>query len=425
MKALIIFLLLVLSGLSAFSDDSTRTFNDLYQEGITAYRAGDYDTFVDRFEEIIKQRPDHPASLYNLACGYALKGDHKKSLAYLKKLAARGIDMGAEADSDFESLRDTDEFRKLVASLQYLREPVNNSRVAFTIPEQSLFPEGIAFDPIKKHFYLGSIYRRKIIRIAPDGSAESFVDDKQDGLLAVLGMRVDPVRRILWACCTGSGNMIDKQPGDDTLAGLFAYSLEDGRLIKKYILNDSVVHDLNDVAIYTDGRAYVTDSRTGAVFMADLIKDTLKTVIEAGIFIGSNGIDFTPDGKYLFVADYGSTLYRIKMSDLSLKEIKCPGKNSLYGIDGLYFYDGDLVAIQNGIRPHRVIRLRLNGSLDKVKKCDIIEMNHPDFAEPTTGAIAGDEFYYIANSQIQLLNSNWTELPSERLKNTVILKTDL
>lgn len=77
---------------------------------------------------------------------------------------------------------------------------------------------------------------------------------------------------------------------------------------------------------------------------------------------------------------------------------------TLLGIDGLYFYKGKLIGVQNGVAPRRVVRIHLNKSLDRAERLEVIEANNPVFDEPTLGVIVNDTFYFIANSQWGLVD---------------------
>ena len=71
----------------------------------------------------------------------------------------------------------------------------------------------------------------------------------------------------------------------------------------------------------------------------------------------------------------------------------------LGGIDGLYWYDGTLVVIENGMHPQRVLRLTLSAEGSTITKVMPIAVAHPAFRLPTYGTVAGDALYFIANSQ--------------------------
>jgi sugar lactone lactonase YvrE len=58
----------------------------------------------------------------------------------------------------------------------------NPLEIAYTISENDLIPEGIAYDPARKNFYVSSTFKRKIIRIDANGRATDFTQEAQDGL---------------------------------------------------------------------------------------------------------------------------------------------------------------------------------------------------------------------------------------------------
>lgn len=49
-----------------------------------------------------------------------------------------------------------------------------------------------------------------------------------------------------------------------------------------------------------------------------------------------------------------------------------------------------------------MVRYHLDEGASAVSKVEVVESEHPLFIQPTTGVIAGKDFYYIANSQLQL-----------------------
>ena len=49
--------------------------------------AGDYDAYVAELEDALRRRPDHPATLYNLACAEALAGRDDDAVAHVRRAA--------------------------------------------------------------------------------------------------------------------------------------------------------------------------------------------------------------------------------------------------------------------------------------------------------------------------------------------------
>ena len=67
----------------------------------------------------------------------------------------------------------------------------------------------------------------------------------------------------------------------------------------------------------------------------------------------------------------------------------------------------------------------LNESLDSITSKKVIERNNPLFDFPTTGEIAGNEYFYIANAQLRSFDEEGYVFPEEKLDSVFILKTDL
>ncbi len=70
--------------------------------------AGDYDAWAAELAAALERRPDHPATLYNLACAEALAGRADDALAHLRRALELRPDLEATArdDDDLVSLRD-------------------------------------------------------------------------------------------------------------------------------------------------------------------------------------------------------------------------------------------------------------------------------------------------------------------------------
>jgi hypothetical protein len=96
-----------------------------------------------------------------------------------------------------------------------------------------------------------------------------------------------------------------------------------------------------------------------------------------------------------------------------------------YG-DGLYLYEDDLVAItghREGDRVvNRVIRIGLSDEMNRITGIQVLDRDHPLYAIPTTGALVGDELYYIATAQFDAIDQDGNLAPWEDLSDTIILK---
>ncbi|MCA1557647.1 MAG: hypothetical protein LC731_03800, partial [Acidobacteria bacterium] len=165
----------------------------------------------------------------------------------------------------------------MLLSVCLLSSAQEQSHVAFRIADGELIPEGIAYDPRTRVFYIGSTYKRKIVSMDSKGVVRDFTNEAQDGLLGVLGMKVDIKRRLLWAISSNAGReMPGKGLSTDCLgcSAVFKYDLRTGKLIKKYALhNKPNAHFLNDLTINSGGDAFITDTMTGNIYLISRGKD--------------------------------------------------------------------------------------------------------------------------------------------------------
>lgn len=377
--------------------------------------------------------PDEPDILYALAKAEALTGDSQAALKRLSRVVAMGYGVGAETDPAFASLTSLPAFRALAPAMAENGKPLTHSTPAYTVAEADLIPEGIAWDPGTRSLFLGSLSKHKILVIAPDGKVRDFVPSGRDGLPLVLGMKVDRDRtpRSLWAC-TSEG---DPAQGENTSrrSFLFRFDLETGKTLQKIPSPPGGRHLFNDLAIARSGDLYLTDSEEGTFYRLPAGTELLERLVPADTLVYPNGIALSDDGRFLYVAHAGGIL----VWDVAKRRtfpLAAPDGVALGGIDGLSFWRGALIGVQNGTKPHRIALFALAPSLDRVTGARVVERGNPLFDIPTTGAVAersdgknvGDaDYYFMANTQLRALGPGGVVKEPEKRKPVVILKLDL
>jgi len=397
-----------------------------YRLGVAAYQRKDYLGFLENMKKALELEPDSPLLIYNMAAASALVGNKEDALSHLSRLASMRVFMDAAGDSDFDSMKETPEFKAIVERLRALKTRVGASTTAFTLPEKDLITEGVALDPVSGDFFVSSVHQRRIVRVSRKGKPKDFIASKQDGLWAVLGMKVDAERRTLWACSSSVPQMIEGTPEEPARGTLFRFDMDTGALKGKYALGGGAEgHDCNDLTVGSRGDVFVSDNRAGEIATLPAGSQELAVLIPAGTLRSPQGLAFTPDEKTLYVAEYGRGLSRIDLAAKTATPLSHPADLPLQGIDGLLWWKGGLIAIQNGITPHRVVRLDLSAAGDAVTGSRILEMSNPSFDEPTLGVVAGKTLYYVANSQWSRFDKNGAIFPMNRLAEPVILKLEL
>jgi len=359
-----------------------------------SYRAGDFEGFVRELEQALALNPASLYTRYNLACGYARTGRPDEAIDLLEGLVAAKVDFGMANDADLESLQGRPEFSRLVTRLEAGMAPVSNSRPRYTVEQLGLMPEGIAADPATGRLFFGSMRSGDIFVLDRDNRLSRFATVEHDGVRrAAVGMTVDSGRGLLWS--TGTSFFMNEDFDEESPApsGLFAFDLETGEPRGQHFApGDS--EGFNDVAVSPTGEVWATGA---ALRRLDEESGRMVTVdVDPPVF-GSNGIAFTPDGRTLFVSSYPVGLIAIDTASGRSRTVSAPPDTPLYGVDGLYWHRGDLVAIQNGIQPWRLLRLQLDEERTAVEAVRIIEFANPDIL-PMTGAILDDEIHYIGRA---------------------------
>lgn len=305
----------------------------------------------------------------------------------------------------------------LVASLGTLpgvaaARPAPGLELFTTIAEPDMIPEGIAFDPATKILYVGSIRKRKIVAVSPEGRVRDFVPSARDGLWSVLGMKIDADRRTLLACSEVDRGMEEYAPADAGKSAVFEFDLATGRTLHVYRA-PAGRHLFNDLAL-THGAIWVTDSEAGCVWKIDRRNGTVARFAPAGRFVYPNGIALEPGQRMLFVADDRS-IWSVDLVSEKRRELPHPVRTKLGQADGLYFDRGALIAIQNGSSPTRIVRFSLTPALDRVTGEMALAEDDPRLPEPTTGAIAGDVMYLVGDAQLRAVGKDGTLWPREKL----------
>jgi DNA-binding beta-propeller fold protein YncE/sugar lactone lactonase YvrE len=303
----------------------------------------------------------------------------------------------------------------------------SRSRVAFTIAEPDLVPEGIAHDAATGTFFVGSTYKRKIVAVDRHGTARDFTTEGQDGLLGVVGMKVDVARRRLWVAASDAGvNMPMKGMDARTLgrSSVFLYDVETGKLLRRHWLGGpGEQHFLNDLVVAACGDVYITDSKAGAIYVIREDRDKLELFVEPGQIPGANGIALSEDERSLIVA-WARSLAVVDVASRRVTRLETP----IIHADGLAMYKGDVVAVQPWEQGRVVARYALSRARDRIEKETIVELDHPELSQPTTGVVIEGELFYIANSQLQLfralVRSDGT-FPASPLRGVVVLRVKL
>lgn len=207
----------------------------------------------------------------------------------------------------------------------------------------------------------------------------------------------------------------------DGVSAVFAFDIATGKLVQRYALPaDGKPKAPNDFAIGENGDVYVTDSLGSGIYKIRAGGTSVEQLVAPGVFRSPQGLGFGPSGR-LYVADWGYGLFWVDAGG-QRHEVDGPADASLLGIDGLVLRGREIFVTQNGIEPPRVTRLELDAAGDRVERARILDMNDPEFAEPTLGVLVGDDFYIIGKSQWGQFDEKTGAFDPAKLQEPAVLK---
>ncbi len=283
--------------------------------------------------------------------------------------------------------------------------------------EKDLIPEGIAIDPVSQKVYLNSLKSAKIVRCNLDGSnAEEFLSSHEFGYLSGFGMTIQG--NTLYAL----GNGLSKENNTSILLLL---DIASGKLIHSYTLDNGNFVYLNDIAVDSKGTVYITDSEGSDIYTVNRATNQLEVFFSNDEVKHSNGIAISDNDRYLYLASYASG---IRILDIANKKL-VNQPNVFKGIDGMKYYQNHLIGIVNAKRDlsqNGVFQFKLNDAGTEIlSETKIANFKNPSDI-PTTFAIFGDYMYFVADSQMDLLDDKTNEIiDSSQLENYQLLKKKL
>src|SRR5258708_27957757 len=131
------------------------------------------------------------------------------------------------------------------------------------VPDKS-FPESLTSTK-DGTLYVGSFNLGGVVKAAPGGKAEQFIKPGAGGSRSVLGVLADEKGGMLYVCSNDITGFGVPGPGDTKGAWLKTFDLASGALKGSAALSDPKSL-CNDIAVGSDGTAYITDSFTPNVY---------------------------------------------------------------------------------------------------------------------------------------------------------------
>lgn len=279
--------------------------------------------------------------------------------------------------------------------------PIQVSQESYSLPGDQLFPEGIAYNPTKGMFYVGSTINGDVIQVnVTTGQASLFASGPSQNRLDCRGMKTDRYNR-LWIAGGAENKIHVLNP--------------DGSLLKtwdtKALFNSGFINDCVVDADYV----YFTDSRVQKVYRASVSGTTPGEVEEwlaftdqqlpYGAGFNANGAALTADGRYLLIVISNTgKLFRFDRSSKAIQEITLD--QPVTAGDGLWLTGNTLYVSRN--TTGQIFPVQLDASYSQ----GVVGAGFGSNLKFNTTIARADKYFLVVNSQLNLRPSGTTPPPA-------------
>ena len=316
----------------------------------------------------------------------------------LEAFTELGFGGDMRSDAAIAKLANLPSLRSVRARNDANRAAMPRGSVRATLPDSSFWPEGVDYDPRTGRFYVASVRHGTIAEVGNDGKVRELIPRRATHIGAMLGVRVDPARGVLWATTSGIPQFEGYQPGDSGVAALLRIRISDGAIEARWDLPlVAGGHVLGDLAVGPTGDVFFTDSAQPVLYRLRTGTDSLQQYTHP-LFRSLQGIAPMADGRAVYVADYSHGLLRVELTTRSVSRLAdAPGSTSL-GCDGIVLSGDTIIAVQNGVAPPRIMRYEVDPLELRIVRALVLDRDLALAPEPTIGTLAGAMFVYVSNS---------------------------
>lgn len=393
-----------------------------------AFNEGDYADWARATEKLHALRPNNQDFMSHLVQAYARLGETSKAFEMMLTMQQQGLHQDWDELDAVASLRDHRLYSHLNELMTRAGEPFGRVEEFARLSGEIRMPEAMTQDPDSGRFFVGTIGDGLILSSTDGAEWETFASAEDvDGLMAVFDLAVDAERGQLWVATAPVPQFSGFDRHRDQPAGLLRFDLASGELIEKVSVAPAQGSNpvIGSLVVANDGTVFAADTRQPVLYRLPPGGSTLEPFFGHHNFSSLRGLALSEDGSKLYVADYEVGILVIGTGEQQQAwKLHVPENLNEGGIDGLYWWDGHLVAIQNGISPQRVLRLQLGPDGLGVVNVAPVVAGLEAFDTPTFGTMVDNDLVFFAVSHWGHVDSRGAPLADE-LPEVPMLRTDI
>ncbi|WP_120078673.1 SMP-30/gluconolactonase/LRE family protein [Aurantiacibacter odishensis] len=368
-------------------------------------------TDVADLESLAQAFPNSSSVRLRLLNAYVASGQNAQATVVAEGLVLDGYAFSPGAMDYLKGLFATGSVPSWFVMNDENAAPLPASEIVATIPEKAKLPEGLSVvadglfavtTVVSRELWLRGEESWSAVPLPDAGNLSGIASDASGLVVASADLGMVP-------------------PGEEAFSGLIA--MEERNYAVSMPAPEGV--NLSDLTFVRDQTIYASDPAGGGVYRSEAIGSALTALVPPGTLRSPQGIAPSEDGARLYVSDYRYGLAAIDSATGQVSRLTADTPMLLDGIDGLWLHEGELIAIQNGLSPRRIVALRLSEDGNRITGMRVLERANPDWTEPLGGDIHEGALYYIGNGSWDLFEEGGTLKEGAELRPTHIRRLEL
>ncbi|RFF32575.1 hypothetical protein [Wenzhouxiangella sediminis] len=372
-----------------------------FGKAAAAYERQDIEAWVEATEELHRLRPYNQDFMRHLVEGHARLGNLRQAYDMMLKMQQQGLSENWDQIEAVEPLRQHEIYDHLNRLMSEAGEPFGDTTVWSRLGSDYPMPEAMAVDPASNRVFVGTVRDGLIITSEDGESWTTWASPGEVGeLQAVFDLAIDADRDRLWVATGRVPQFQGPEREGDIRSSLLRFNLETGALEAEYPLSTGGGRNLlGSLAVAQDGTVFAADTQAPVVYRLDSPDGQLRPFFGHNSFTSLRGLALNEDGTLLYIADYELGIFVVDATGgQQAWQLGVPETFNAGGVDGLFFWDDHLIAIQNAISPQRVVRLKLGPDGLGATEVAPLAAAKNEFDTPTFGAMDGNALYFFAAS---------------------------